>query len=351
MLPIRKFQTAGAFSRRQAISHDADMLAVGFRYPPESKKLNFQGAPRHVGVEIEFAAVEVAAAAKLVQSLLGGEITSIDPYLFQVHGTELGDFQCELDFQYAHKVADARDKDKPFLGDVEDALRQAIGDVGSLLAPCEIVCPPVEISQLPRIDELRDALRQAGAEGTGEGLLHAFGAQLNPEIASKSDDYIVSVLKAYMLLSEWLRQEIKVDPTRWLLAFADPFPQAYLELTLASDYWPDIDTFIDNHLAYNATRNRELDLLPLFCWLSESKVRAAIDDPRIKPRPTFHYRLPNAQMQDTGWSIATEWNRWCHVEYLANDRDGLDEACEAWLENTQKLLPEPWAEQVKPWLM
>lgn len=275
----------------------------------------------------------------------------IDPHLFQVRGTELGDFQCELDVQYAHKTKIDEDTGPPILIDFADTLRQVIGDVSALVAPCEVVCPPVEISQLPRIDALRDALRRAGAAGTGEGLLYAFGAQLNPEIASRSAEYILSVLKAYMLLSDWLRFEIGVDPARWLLAFADPFPEAYLELVLERTYWPDIDTLIDNHLAYNATRNRELDLLPLFCWLDEERVRDAVDDPRIKPRPTFHYRLPNAHLEDPAWTIAGEWNRWCHVEYLAADRDNLDTACRAWLKNRERLFPLPWAEEVKPWLL
>lgn len=302
-------------------------------------------------MEIEFAAVTAEAATGVVQRLFGGEIEPIDPHLFQVRGTELGDFQCELDVQYAHRTDDEDNSGPAMLDEFSDALRQVIGNVSSLVAPCEVVCPPIEISQLPRIDALREALRQAGAEGTSEGLLYAFGAQLNPEITSRSAEYLVSIMKAYMLLSDWLRVVIGVDTTRWLLSFADPFPQAYIELVLNKDYWPDLDTLIANHLAYNPTRNRELDLLPLFSWLDEQKVRSVIDDPRIKPRPTFHYRLPNAHLQDPDWTIITEWNRWCRVEYLADDRKSLDQACQAWHENRQQMIPESWAELVKPWLL
>lgn len=311
---------------------------------------NHEGAARHVGVEIEFAAVSAEDATGVVKALFGGEIETVDPHQYFVRGTELGDFECKLDFQYAHKTAGPEEKATPILGEFGERLRHIVGDVSSLVAPCEVVCPPLEIAQLPRIDDLREALRRAGAAGTGEGLLYAFGAQLNPEIASRSPEYVLSILQAYMLLSDWLRAEIAIDPARWLLSFADPFPEAYQELVLSEDYRPGMETLIDNHLAYNATRNRELDMLPLFCWLDPQRVRNAMDDPRIKPRPTFHYRLPNAQMQDPGWTIATEWNRWCRVEYLAADRAALAGACRAWLENREEIFPQVWADEVRKWL-
>lgn len=313
-------------------------------------ELNHDGAARHVGVEIEFAAVSAADATGVVQALFGGEIETVDPHQYFVRATELGDFECKLDFQYAHRPAGPGDEAPAVMGELGEKLRHIIGDVSSLVAPCEIVCPPLEIAQLLRIDDLREALRRAGAAGTGEGLLYAFGAQLNPEIASRSPGYVLSILQAYMLLSDWLRAEIAIDPARWLLAFADPFPEAYQELVLSPDYRPDMETLIDNHLAYNPTRNRELDMLPLFCWLDEKRVRNAMDDPRIKPRPTFHYRLPDAQVQDPGWTIAAEWNRWCRVEHLAADRDALAGACGAWREHSAKVFAQPWAEEVKAWL-
>lgn len=313
--------------------------------------MNHENKPRHVGVEIEFAAVTAEAATGIVRSLFGGEVEAVDPHLFRVRGTDLGDFQCELDFQYAHRPVGGGEPPPAPFDEFAAGLREVIGNIGSLLAPCEIVCPPVVMRELPRIEQLCDALRKAGAEGTGENFFYAFGAQLNVEIASRSAEYVTSILKAYLLLSEWLRAEIGVDPTRQLLAFADPFPQAYAELVLSADYWPAMESLIDGYLAYNPTRNRELDLLPLLCWMDESRIRTTLDDPLIKPRPAFHYRLPNAQLQDPDWSIATEWNRWCQVEYLANDRNSLEEACLAWQEHRQVLFPSPWAEQVRPWLM
>jgi hypothetical protein len=40
----------------------------------------------------------------------------------------------------------------------------------------------------------------------------------------------------------------------------------------------------------------------------------------VKPRPAFHYRLPNCMVDEADWTLAEEWNRWVVVERLAYDR-------------------------------
>ena len=82
--------------------------------------------------------------------------------------------------------------------------------------------------------------------------------------------------------------------------------------------------FIDDYLAANPTRNRDLDLLPLLHYFDETRVRAVLPNEKINGRPTFHYRLPDARVSDPGWSIAPDWNRWVCVERLAADRERLD---------------------------
>ena len=102
------------------------------------------------------------------------------------------------------------------------------------------------------------------------------------------------------------------------------FPPAYIRKLAAPDYWPDIPTFIDDYLAANPTRNRDLDLLPLLLHFDADRVRAVLPNEKINGRPTFHYRLPDARVSDPGWSIAPDWNRWVAVERLAADRERLD---------------------------
>jgi hypothetical protein len=43
--------------------------------------------------------------------------------------------------------------------------------------------------------------------------------------------------------------------------------------------------------------------LPLFAFLDEDRVRAKLDDPLIKSRPTYHYRLPNTDFHKPNWGI------------------------------------------------
>ena len=74
---------------------------------------------------------------------------------------------------------------------------------------------------------------------------------------------ITAFMKSFALLNSWLRREASPDATRNLLGFADPFPADYVRRIASPDYWPDIAAFIDDYLAFNPTRNRDLDLLPL----------------------------------------------------------------------------------------
>ena len=71
--------------------------------------------------------------------------------------------------------------------------------------------------------------------------------------------------------------------------------------------------------------------MPLLTHLDPARVRAALPNEKINPRPTFHYRLPDARVSDPGWSIAPDWNRWVCVERLAADREKLDSVCTAYL--------------------
>ncbi|BBI49193.1 hypothetical protein HORIV_16140 [Vreelandella olivaria] len=142
-----------------------------------------------------------------------------------------------------------------------------IGDMVTGLVPTEIVCPPIPWNELEELDALFEALRKHGAKGTDASLLYGFGLHLNPEVERFDVDYLLAMLRAYLLLAGWLRDEIKVDITREMLPHANPFHKAYALKVLDSRYSPDLDTLIDDYLHHNPTRNRELDMLPLFAFL------------------------------------------------------------------------------------
>ena len=313
-----------------------------------------EGRPRRVGVELEFAAVSAREGARHVQHLFGGHIEESDPHRYRISGTALGDFVSELDVQYAHRPASPDEAGFDLGASLEgfsEAIRRFVGDVSSLVMPCEIVCPPVEITALPEIARLVPALTEAGAEGTRASPLYAFGAQFNPDVAEGGDEWIVAVFKAYLLMSDWLRAVMSIDLTRRIIAFADPFPRAYVEKVVAPDYWPDMAAFTADYLAANPTRNRELDLLPLLAWFDEDRVRRQVKDKRVKRRPTFHYRLPDANLGQPGWGILLEWNRWCLVERLAERRDTLDRMGAAYLEGRARVFKENWAIRTSEWLL
>jgi hypothetical protein len=46
--------------------------------------------------------------------------------------------------------------------------------------PCELVSSPVAFDKLHRFDRATAVLRDAGAKGTQDGALYAFGLHFNP---------------------------------------------------------------------------------------------------------------------------------------------------------------------------
>lgn len=114
------------------------------RLPPRG--LNFEGNPRRVGVEIEFAAVTAVRAARRVADLYGGDYEREDPHRYHINDTSLGDFLVELDTQYAHRAPGAPAPSmtgfQSLMDAFTDAMREIYGDIGSLVIPYEVVCPP-----------------------------------------------------------------------------------------------------------------------------------------------------------------------------------------------------------------
>ncbi|WNK19453.1 amidoligase family protein [Halomonas piscis] len=324
--------------------------------PPAPR--NAQGRMRRVGVEIEFAGLPPRDTALVVRELFGGELNAVSPHRLQVENTRWGEFVIELDTQYAHpdrRVLDdsaALDSEwahhqHQLRAEFHQKTRELIGDMVTGLVPTEIICPPVPWSELETLDLLFDALREHGAKGTDASLLYGFGLHLNPEIASPAADDIRALLQAYLLLAPWLRDDIKVDITREVLPHANPFPRDYALKVLAADYRPPLTELIDDYLHDNPTRNRELDMLPLFAHLCPEHPHALLHSGLTKPRPTFHYRLPNAQLSQPGWGAVTEWNRWVEVEKLAADRQALGERSAAYIADHSRPFYRRWADRLR----
>lgn len=344
-----------AVSAGQALRHPAtsDVTDSPTTPAPEAPPLRTttDGRPRRVGVEIEFGGLDADAAAEVVQGLYGGTIEAVDRHKSLVRDTAFGMFTVELDSTYAHPKAVPADDKATFQERLKSKLAPTVGDVVSLWLPYEVVAPPVAFDRLGELDDLVAALRRRGASGTQESPLYAFGLQLNPEVAASDVGYILCHLRAYLVLSPWLRAEIGIDPSRRLLPFAAHFPQNYVRHVLDPHYAPDLDALIGDYLEANPTRNRELDLLPLFAHLDPDKVHRAVPDPLIKARPTFHYRLPNSRIGDPEWGgVVGEWNRWVKVERLAADRPRLEEAARQYCAELDASPLSDFVERARQWV-
>ena len=321
--------------------------------PPRSRRAD--GELRRVGVELELGGMDIEPLSALVGEVIGGEISRATRYEHEVSGDPAGAWKIELDFELLKEMgreAEAAGEGERDLLDkaAENVLRKGANQV----VPLEVVSPPLPLDRLAEVEVLIDRLREEGALGTGAGLTYAFGLQLNPEMPDLEARTISAYLQAFLCLYEWLLKKSTVDSTRRLTRFAAPFPGAYVRQVVDPAYRPSLETLIDDYLKANPTRNRPLDLLPLFLHLDEDRVRAVVEDPRVKPRPALHYRLPNCEVDRPGWGLHEPWNDWLQVECLAADEDRLAAMRRKYAEHLDKTIGqffEDWAEEVGSWLV
>jgi hypothetical protein len=319
-----------------------------FDLPPQVEKAG--GSVRRVGFEIEFSGLSVEDAAAAVQISLGGEFGEGTAAERAVHVESLGDFNVEVDWEFLKRTA--ADQEDQQDQDFSPKWIEQLSRAAAVILPIEVVCPPIPMTELAALNPLVDALRKAGAVGTEESLVAAYGVHINPEAPSLGAESLLAYIQAFSLLQWWLVEQHDVDTTRRMTTFIDPYPEAYLRQVLSRTE-ATLDMIFSDYLAHNATRNRALDLLPLLAEIDEARVRQAVDDPRIKPRPTFHYRLADCQIERPGWSLADSWGKWLVVERLAARRDALDELAASFLDTDRPVLGtnrKKWVEKVNRWI-
>lgn len=294
------------------------------------------GTPRRVGIEVECGGLTEAEVAQVAAATLGGTPRRVAEYDFKVEGTELGELQVMLDTVYREQSG--------------SALARLGLDLSRAVVPVEFVTEPILPQQIPQIDRLCAALRDAGATGTRDGILLGFGVHLNVAVRGETGGDIMPTVRAYGLLEDWLRVVAEIDVSRRALPFVHTWPHAFVDL-LAEDAaagW-SVRDLIDAYLTHTPSRNRGLDLLPLLRHLDEPRVVAGLRDAHaVNPRPAFHYRLPDSRIDDPAWSVAEEWNRWCMIERTGDDAELLAALAAAW--RARRARPRPmgrsWAEEV-----
>jgi hypothetical protein len=305
-------------------------------------KENAKGEPHKVGLELEMAGIDAETLARAVVSVVGGRVERDSAFYSRVVDTELGDFGIELDAELLKNRGYQKQLNNMGfdIGDGErrDQIEAVISRIAGLVVPLELVGPPVPVADLDRMDQIRQRLHQAGAKGTNSSPFYAFGMQINIDAASLEADHLLAMIRAFLLSYEWLKERAEVDLSRRISPYVQPYPEDYVVHVLQADYHPDIASLIDDFLKFTPTRNRPLDLLPLFAHIDQKRVIAApVEHALIKPRPAFHYRLPNCLIDEPEWTLAEAWNDWVEVERLAADDDALREACRARLSDASAL--------------
>jgi len=326
------------------------------RYLLPQKMSGSGGEPRCVGVEIEMSGIELPVIAGELVAAYGGKIEAVSEYEIEVRESSLGDFKIELDFEYLQKLGRRKlEESEEWSREFELMAADALQALTKNLIPCELVTPPIPFERLGELDVVVDRLRSGGANGTRQALFSAFGLHLNPELPDLEAETILSYLRAFICLSGWLEAREGIVLSRKFSLFIRSYPAEYEELVLRENYQPSLSELMDDYLEHNATRNRMLDLLPMFAFLDEERVLAFVGGQKLRKRPTLHYRLPNSDIDQPDWGVWQSWNGWMQVESLANDRDRLREVSEAWRESRAEGYfskgGHDWNKTVEQWLI
>lgn len=310
------------------------------------KKLD--GLPRRVGVELELGGLDLEEIVRRVRGVVGGEVERESRYAVKLRETAVGDVKVELDALLFTEfklrgVLKGLHLNK-LKADLDDTVERMLATEARRFVPFEVVFAPLAVERLPELEAVRAALAPE-AKGTGASVYNAFGLHFNPELPKLEAGVMLCYLRAFLVLYEELRQAHGVDTARRISPFIDPFPKKYVLRVLDADYAPSMRELIDDYLLDNPTRNRPLDLLPIFAEVDEARVRAALPEEKISARPTLHYRLPDCRIDDPAWTLGREWAIWCRVEELAADEAALARA----MKRERFRLRHPWRARWRAW--
>jgi hypothetical protein len=315
-------------------------MSEKFKDPPVLQ--NIHGDIRRVGYEFEFTGIDMARVAAIVKELYGGDVQKITTFEYEVNETKFGTFTLELDAQLLRekkyeKLLGAVGVDLPRFKDKEK-IEDSLMGVASTVVPFEIVTPPIPVPEMHRLKSLVSLLRNEKARGTGSSFIYAFGLHLNPEIPFERTESLLNYLRAYVMLDPWIREAADIDISRRITPYINPYEDEYIRLILNPDYQPDLKQLITDYFSYKNSRNRPLDMLPLFMHLDEEFTTSLIEEGLTSSRPAFHYRLPNCSLENENWTLAAEWNRWVLVEELAGNETVLNQYSRAWLKMEKETL-------------
>jgi len=326
-----------------------------FKSPPSL--LNPQGKERKVGYEFEFTGISMELASEIIQSIYGGKIQQESTYAYSINHTSFGSFRLELDAQLLRdkKYEEIFEKIGIDISSFKkrESLEDSLKGMASSVVPFEIITPPIQLSKMNELNKLVDELRAHKAKGTGSSFIYAFGLHLNPEIPDSTVESVLNHLRAYILLAHWIRKDSKINISRQVTPYINEYEEDYIIHILNPDYKPDLKQLIEDYFTFDNSRNRPLDMLPLFMFLNKELTSSLISDSITSSRPTYHYRLPNCSLEDVSWSLSQEWNRWVLVEELASNEKLLNQYSRAYLKMKRETLirfDNKWIKLMDRWV-
>ncbi|MBO6602677.1 MAG: amidoligase family protein [Roseicyclus sp.] len=293
---------------------------------------DMSGDRRKVGVEIELAGLSEKELAHLIADECGGTVEEEAAHEFRVLDTDLGDIEVYLDTAF-RKSATSK-------------WHEAGLDLAREIVPVEIVTAPLDPNQLGHLDSICATARENGAIGSRSGWLLGFGVHLNVQIKGERLEDVLPTLQAYALCEDVLRHTDPIDTSRRLLPFVDPYSRALVDCLAKADF-RTIGDLIAAYLETDPTRDRGLDMLPVFKHIDQKAVDAAVHGlSPVSARPAYHYRLPDCRIDEPDWSVGAEWARWVAIERIAEDGAVLAELASAWADHRAALttLRTDWAQ-------
>ncbi|MGZ5244372.1 MAG: amidoligase family protein [Bacteroidia bacterium] len=307
------------------------VAAMEFKLPTVLR--NEQGEIRTVGFELEFGGVNLDTTAQCIIDLYGGNRVIYNNFLQEVVDTELGKFSLKMDALMLTEKSYEPVLEKLGIDVKDKSVDEIMEYVASIIVPYEVGAPPVPMTQVHRIDELRKALYDKHAEGTYASVFNAYATHINPELPALNAETILRYIRAFLILYPAIHHRAELAIRRRLSSYIDPFPDDYAKLVLSPAYEADFDKLLADYNIHNPNRNRPLDIYPAFAFINKGKTDALADIGNVKARPTLHYRLPNCEIDSAEWSLAVDWNEWVAIEEVAALPEAeLAKLCQEYLE-------------------
>ena len=93
----------------------------------------------------------------------------------------------------------------------------------------------------------------------------------------------ITDLGAFKVEFERSLEDGEVDLSRRITSYIDPFPDEYVEVLLDGPAPQSLESLVDTYLDFNPTRNRALDMLPLFKFVLPERVGRKIAHSDLGP--------------------------------------------------------------------